>query len=114
MLAHGHDSLDPFMLREDKTFFFAHGGVLAYRVLRDTAVVSGDPRGRRARPPDRGRFLSLAHERGWRVAMNGISPRHVPDYRRLGLRALRVGEEAFVDPRAFTSRAAASARCASR
>jgi lysyl-tRNA synthetase, class II len=103
VLAHGHDSLDPFMLREDKTFFFAHGGVLAYRVLRDTAVVSGDPVG----PPGSAGpivagFLSLAHEHGWRVTMNGISPRHVEDYRRLGLRALRVGEEAYVDPRSFT------------
>jgi lysyl-tRNA synthetase, class II len=103
VLRHGHDSLDPFMLREDKTFFFAHGGVLAYRVLRDTAVVSGDPIG----PPGSAgpivaAFLGHAHRHGWRVAMNGISPRHVGEYRRLGLRALRTGEEAYVDPRAFS------------
>jgi lysyl-tRNA synthetase class 2 len=91
------------MLREDKTFFFAHGGVLAYRVLRETAVVSGDPVGPEGSAgPIVAGFLALAHRRGWRVAMTGVSPRQVEDYRRLGLRALRVGEEAFVDPRAFS------------
>ena len=43
--AHGTDSIAPFVLRADKAFFFAHGGVLAYRTLRETAVVSGDPVG---------------------------------------------------------------------
>ena len=40
---HGADSLDAFALREDKAFHFAHGGFLAYRTLRETAVVAGDP-----------------------------------------------------------------------
>ncbi len=100
---HGSDSLDPFMLREDKAFFFAHGGVLAYRVLRDTAVVSGDPVGPPgAAPGVLADFLALAHRRGWRVAMTGVSERHVGAYRGLGMRALRVGEEAIVDPGGFS------------
>ena len=49
---HGYDSLDPFAIRDDKAFHFAAGGFLAYRVLRETAVVSGDPVGPpAARPP---------------------------------------------------------------
>src|SRR3954468_12591015 len=40
---HGEDSIAPFALRADKAFHFAHGGAVAYRVLRETAVVSGDP-----------------------------------------------------------------------
>lgn len=100
---YGADSLDPFMLREDKAFFFAHGGVLAYRVLRDTAVVSGDPVGPSQRGPRiLADFLCLAHRRGWRVAMTGVSERNVGAYRRLGMRASRVGEEAIVDPRGFS------------
>ena len=42
---HGDDSLSPFILRPDKAFQFAAGGVLAYRVIGRTAVVSGDPVG---------------------------------------------------------------------
>jgi lysyl-tRNA synthetase class 2 len=100
---YGDDSLDPFALREDKAFFFAHGGVLAYRVLRETAVVSGDPIG----PPGThdvilADFIELANENGWRVAVAAASGRHVDAYRLLGLRTLKVGEEAVVDPRAFS------------
>src|SRR6185437_5311072 len=38
--AHGTDSLSPFLLRPDKAFAFAAGGVLAYRVIGGTAVIS--------------------------------------------------------------------------
>ena len=39
----GEDSLSPFILRPDKAFHFAAEGVLAYRVIGETAVISGDP-----------------------------------------------------------------------
>jgi len=102
--AHGGDSLAPFLLREDKAFFFAHGGVLAYRTLRGTAVVSGDPAG----PPGSaaailGDFAAFAEERGWDVVVTAASERHARDYERtLGLRALPIGNEAVVDPAAFS------------
>lgn len=100
---HADDSLAPFALREDKRFHFAAGGVVAYRVVRDTAVVSGDPIG----PPGSAAallesFREMAGERGWTVAITGASDRHLEDYRRLGLRALKIGEEAVVDPRMFS------------
>jgi lysyl-tRNA synthetase class 2 len=100
---YGVDSLDPFALREDKSFHFAAGGCIAYRTLRETAVVSGDPIG----PPGAAReilasFLSYARERGWQVVVTGASARHLDAARGLGLRALPIGEEAIVDPAAFT------------
>lgn len=100
---HGQDSLSPFMLRPDKALQFAAGGVLSYRVLRGTAVVSSDPVA-----PDGaaaavlGSFLPVARARGWQVALWGASGQHLDAYRALGLRALCVGEEAFVDPAQFT------------
>jgi lysylphosphatidylglycerol synthetase-like protein (DUF2156 family) len=42
---HRVDSLDAFALREDKSFHFGAGGVLAYRVVHGTAIVAGDPIG---------------------------------------------------------------------
>jgi lysyl-tRNA synthetase, class II len=100
---YGSDSLDPFALREDKAFFFAYGGLLAYRTLRETAVVSGDPVG----PPGTARaivadFLAYAADRGWDVVVTAASPRFLHDYRALGLHALRVGEEAVVSPQRFS------------
>ena len=100
---YGEDSLSPFLLRPDKALQFAAGGVLAFRVIGETAVVSSDPVGPAdAAPQVLGRFLELAHERGWQVALWGASARHIDGYRELGLRTLCVGEEAFVDPRGFT------------
>ncbi|MEA2409894.1 MAG: lysyl-tRNA synthetase, class [Thermoleophilaceae bacterium] len=100
---HGRDSLDPFALREEKTFFFARGGLLAYRTLRGTAVVSGDPIG----PPGAGPgivadFMDFASGRGWRVVITAASDRLLDHYRSLGLRTMCIGEEAVVDPAAFS------------
>jgi lysyl-tRNA synthetase class 2 len=101
--AYGTDSLSPFILRPDKRFEFAGGGVLAYRVIGETAVVSGDPVG-----PDPAAGVVLAQlagrarEAGLHVALYGASERHLPTYRALGLRAVCVGEEAVVDPSRFT------------
>jgi lysyl-tRNA synthetase, class II len=100
---HGHDSISPFILRPDKSFEFADGAVLAYRVIGETAIVSGDPVG-----PDEsiplvlGKFLALAHARRWRVVLWGTSARYLVQYRDLGLGTLCVGEEAVVDPEQFT------------
>jgi lysyl-tRNA synthetase, class II len=101
--AHGADSLAPFLLRPDKAFAFAAGGMLAYRVIGGTAVVSADPVG----PPGAeaevlAAFQAQARRRGWRVVLWGASATHLEAYRRLGLRAVRAGEEAFVDPRRFS------------
>jgi lysyl-tRNA synthetase class 2 len=100
---HGRDSLDPFTLREDKALHFAAGGYLAYRVLSDTAVVSGDPVGP---PGSAGTILAsfnrFADERGWNVVITGASDRHLDACQSLGLRVLKIGEEAVVDPRRFS------------
>jgi lysyl-tRNA synthetase class 2 len=67
-------------------------------------VVSGDPVG----PPGTaaailGDFAAFAEERGWDVVVTAASERHARDYERmLGLRALPIGNEAVVDPAAFS------------
>lgn len=100
---HGDDSIAPFTLRADKSFYFAHGGVLAYRIVGGTAVVSGDPVGPAgAAPPILRDFLALAGTRGWDVAIMAARDEHLDAYRALGLRSLRIGTEAVVDPRSFT------------
>jgi lysyl-tRNA synthetase class 2 len=99
---HAVDSLDPFALREDKRYFFDSGGMLAYRTVRETAVVAADPIGSPgAAPAVVGRFLSHAAEHGWAVVMTGASARHLDAYRDLDLHALHIGNEAVVDPRTF-------------
>lgn len=100
---HGTDSISPFILRPDKTFQFAAGAVLAYRVVGQTAIVSGDPVGPDAAVPRLlAGFVEFAHACGWSVVVWAASARHLAGYRDLGLRAVCAGEEAVVDPAAFT------------
>ena len=100
---HGCDSLDPFAVREDKAFHFAAGGFVAYRVLRETAVVSGDPVGPAGcAPAVLESFVRFAEERGWHIVITAASERHLDACRQLGLRVLRIGDEAVVDPQAFS------------
>ena len=100
--AHGDDSIAPFALRADKAYFFSHGGVLAYRTLRETAVVSGDPVG----PPGTAGailedFEAFARGRGWDVVVLGAREEHLAHYATLGLRMMQVGLEAVVAPDGF-------------
>jgi lysyl-tRNA synthetase, class II len=100
--AHGEDSIAPFALRADKSFHFAAGGALAYRVLGGTAVVAGDPIG----PPGSANavmasFMERARDRGWDVVLIGAGADRAAGYAALGLRTLQVGLEAIVDPSEF-------------
>ena len=102
---YGADTIAPFALRADKSYFFSESGsaFLAYRVTGGVAIVAGDPIG----PNDElaplvGRFLEFAHERSWRVAVLGVSEESLELYRRLGLHALYHGDEAVVDTAAFS------------
>ncbi len=101
--AHGEDSIAPFALRADKAFHFAGGGVVAYRVLRETAVVAGDPVGPAGSAgPIMASFVAFAYGNGWDVVLLGAADEHLGAYTALGLRTMQVGLEAVVDPRAFT------------
>jgi lysyl-tRNA synthetase, class II len=103
--AHGGDSLAFFALRRDKNYFFSATGrsFLAYRVLAGAALVSGDPIGDQAEFAQLlEQFRELARTRGWRLAVLGASNRLLPLYGSIGLRKLRLGEEAIVQPGEFS------------
>jgi lysyl-tRNA synthetase class 2 len=103
VLDHGDDSLAPYILRPDKTFQFAGDGVVAYAVVGETVVISADPVGPPAAAAEAlGTLVERAHRAGLRVAAYGVSDRHLARFADLGLRAVRAGEEAVVDPRRFT------------
>jgi lysyl-tRNA synthetase class 2 len=103
--AHGTDTLSPFVLRPDKSYFFSPDGraFLAYKVVACVAVVSGDPIG----DPDAiesllSAFKEFAHERDWRVAVLGAGERCLPLYGRNGLRALYHGDEGVIAVTSFS------------
>jgi lysyl-tRNA synthetase, class II len=101
----GSDTLAPFVLRNDKSYFFdeEERAFLAYKVVAGVAIVSGDPIG----PPERfpalvGGFLRFVHARGWRVAVLGVSEQELGLYAEHGLHALYHGDEAVIDTASFT------------
>jgi lysyl-tRNA synthetase class 2 len=101
----GTDSLSFFTLRHDKNYFFSATGrsFLAYRVVDGSALVSGDPIGVPEELPELlCAFRSFASGRGWRVGILGASSEGTQTYRRLGWRALYLGDEAVVRPSTFS------------
>jgi lysyl-tRNA synthetase class 2 len=96
---YGHDSLAFFALRRDKSWFFSptRRSFLAYRVVGGVALVSGDPVGDEAELPALvEEFARLCRSRGWRLAVLGGSDRLRPLYARLGLRSVKIGDEAVL------------------
>jgi len=101
----GTDTLAPFVMRADKSYFFSEdeSAFLAYRVVNGVAIVSGDPIG----PPDAfdellGRFIAFARSRDWRIAILGASEARLELYRQHGLHALYHGDEAVVETATFS------------
>jgi lysyl-tRNA synthetase class 2 len=101
----GIDTLAPFVLRADKSYFFTadEAAFLAYRVVSGVAIVSGDPIGPRDRLDELiGQFVAHAHRRDWRVAILGASEGCLPLYAAHGLHSLYHGDEAIVDTASFS------------
>ncbi|MFR9753387.1 bifunctional lysylphosphatidylglycerol synthetase/lysine--tRNA ligase LysX [Nocardia sp. 004] len=99
------DSLGYFATRRDKAVVFAPSGKAAvtYRVELGVCLASGDPIGiREAWPQAIDTWLRLADRFGWTPAVMGASELGATAYRRAGLSALRLGDEAILDTRNFS------------
>ena len=103
--AWGVDTLAPFVLRADKSYFFTddESAFLAYKVVGGVAIVSGDPIGPQPRHGELlDCFIEFAHARDWRIAVLGASERCLDLYRSHGLHALYHGDEAVVEVDRFS------------
>jgi lysylphosphatidylglycerol synthetase-like protein (DUF2156 family) len=99
----GTGTLAPFALRPDKEWFITGQTVIACRVIRHIALISGDPVGPPAQTPAAvATFLAHAQAHGWRTAILGPPSGLLPAYRELGLHPVYHGDEAVIDTRAFS------------
>lgn len=99
------DSLAPFATRADRSYVWSpdRRAVIGYRVVLGTALAGGDPVGERDSVPGAvGAFMALCAARGWRPAVLGASAATLPEWRRYGLRAVRVGDEAVLPVATFS------------
>jgi lysyl-tRNA synthetase class 2 len=102
---YGRDSLSFFSLRADRRYCFSRTGnaFLAYRVVAGCALVAGDPIGAADEIPGLvDDFGSLCRERGWRMVVLHSSEEWLDLYRRRGMRAVAIGDEAVLRPATFS------------
>ncbi|ONM49187.1 bifunctional lysylphosphatidylglycerol synthetase/lysine--tRNA ligase LysX [Nocardia donostiensis] len=99
------DSLGYFATRRDKSVVFAPSGKAAvtYRVELGVCLASGDPVGvRDSWPQAIDAWLGTARRFGWAPAVMGAGEYGAEAYRRAGLSALRLGDEAVLHTRDFS------------
>ncbi len=102
---HARTGQDFFKQWPDKSLFFSQSGrsFLAYRVANGFALTLGDPVG----PEDETlstiqEFLEMCRRHGWRAGFHQVRGDRLPLYQTLGLRGLKIGDEAVVDLTHFT------------
>jgi lysyl-tRNA synthetase class 2 len=99
------DSLGYFALRRDKSVVFSPSGksAVTYRVLAGVALTSGDPLGdAEAWPGAIDEYLARCRKQAWVPAVLGCSEQAGTVWSRHGMEILELGDEAVVDPRAFS------------
>lgn len=96
----GRSALDYFKLWPDKSYFFSRSseGFVAYRVSNGFAVALGDPLASTEQIEQTIRdFKNYCEEQGWQMAFHQAHPDLLAVYSGLGLRKLKIGDDAIVD-----------------
>jgi phosphatidylglycerol lysyltransferase len=101
---HGRTAADYFKLWPDKSYLFSPSreSFVAYRAAGGFAVALGDPVGPEAEMESMVRlFLGFCRDNDWGAAFHQTLPDLLPVYRGVGLKKLKVGDEAVIDLTAF-------------
>ncbi len=102
---HGRAALDFFKSWPDKSIFFARSqhSFVAYRVAANFSVALGDPVGPEAETEQTIReFMEFCRENDWGIAFHQTLPDFLPIYKKLGLRKLKIGDDAIVNLATFS------------
>jgi lysyl-tRNA synthetase class 2 len=101
----GSDTLAPFALRNDKSYFFSSDGraMIAYTFVSGYALVAADPIGAPASIPGVvDEFLAYCRGRAWHVAFLAVREQDMPLYSAHGFRGVYLGDEAIIRCDTFT------------
>lgn len=102
---YGRSSLSPFALLPDKSVYFGRSveGVVAFRVAGGVAVVCGDPIVAPELLADLlAEFSAYCAEQGWEICVYEPQAAAIATYKALGLHALKIGEDAWINLRTWT------------
>ena len=101
---HGKDTLSYFSLQEKREYFFDKDreAFLSFRYIKKTAVVGADPIGPEDKIPKLIKdFVAEMKKKRIKTCFVGLSPEVLPLCKVLGLRSLKIGEEAIIDLSGF-------------
>jgi lysyl-tRNA synthetase class 2 len=104
LTAHGDDTLGYFALRGDRSLLWSPSGkaAVAHRVLGAVSLAAGDPIGDpEAWPPAIAAWLADCERHGFTPAVLGCGHEAGLAYRRAGLDAVELGDEAVLDVATF-------------
>jgi phosphatidylglycerol lysyltransferase len=102
---HGRHSLSAFAAQDDKHHLVVAGGkgLVAYAVRGHVAFSAGDPLCAEDDAEDATReWLEYCRHNGWTPCVYEAADESLPVYRRLGLRSLKMAEEAIVELGSFS------------
>jgi phosphatidylglycerol lysyltransferase len=102
---HGRSSMDYFKCWPDKSYFFSPNqeSFISYGVGRNFALALADPVG-----PDNeiesivSDFKLYCHENDWGMGFHQTLPDFLPIYKKLGLRKIKIGDDAITDLAQFS------------
>jgi len=104
---HGKSSLARYTLLKDKSFYFSPSGlsIIAYVLKGNGAIALGDPIG----PAEDclaaiDGFQRFCLSNDWHPGFYQTKPEHLALYEQLGLHAVKIGEEAIIDLRTFSTK----------
>ena len=114
---HGWDTLAPFTLRPDKSWFFSADGeaMLAFSYLNGYALVAGDPVGAAGSVSQVvDEFLEMCRRRAWNTAFLAVREHDAPFYVARGFHSFYLGDEAVLRCDTFTLKGRRALRAAVR
>ena len=102
---HGQHSLAAFAVQPDKHHLLLAGGrgLVAYAVRRSVALACGDPLApAEVLAESAGGFVEHCRRNGWTPCVYDAAEENLPVYAALGLRSLKIAEEAVIDLPSFS------------
>ena len=103
--AHSRYALSAFAVQSDKHHLLTSGGraLVAYAFRGSVALACGDPLAAEEYLEDSvGEYMEYCRKNGWTPCIYEAAETRLPIYHKLGLRSLKLAEEAIIDLQEFT------------
>lgn len=97
---YGNNDMDFFKTSNDKSYFFSptRQSVIAYKTVGGIALALGNPVGPKDQLPSLIKeFVNWCTTLGWRPVFVSVSDELLPEFQKIGLKKIKIGEEAIIN-----------------